>query len=295
MNRKEITAGFVLTFTALLMLSGCLRPLASPTLTSTPTSAPTLSQIAMVDTAVAVVKTATALAPTPAATSTATSMPSQTPSPEPTATPSQAPSPTSTSTPSGWKQIVVPGEFEIWLPEQWEQWEVTEETLQLIIETVKEIYPQLSEVISTTLRQSGGSGGVEVPRFLAIDIESGDTMNIGVETLPVPLSINDLIILLELTYGQLDVQNVSIHSLDLNNMKAAQVQFDLPMDVPGEGTVTFKYVQYVILKGQKMYVMTFTTDRQRIDDILPIFGQIANSFRVISPAGAEVTNVYTRS
>jgi len=227
--------------------------------------------------------------PTPLLAPTNTHMPTMTPPPTLTPTQSISPTPVHTSTPlatptithtptpEGWAKHTA-GEIEIWLPNGWEEWEVTEDTLAIVYEAIQEMDSQFADAMEVMLEQPEM---MESLRLLAIDTEGeGAQMNITEDTLPIPLSVNDFASIMIPVYEELGAQNISTRTPEINGMKAAQIQYDLPMQIPGYGTFILKNIQYIVLKGQKAYVITFSTDQQEFPTLLPTIEQIANSFRI---------------
>ena len=217
--------------------------------------------------------------PTPTTAPPPTNTPTQSSSPTPanTSTPLASPTLTHTPTPEGWVKHTA-GKIEIWLPNSWEEWEVTEDTLAIVNEALQEMTPQYADFMKEMLEQPEM---MEALRIFAVDTEGeGANMNITEETLPIPLNINDFVSMMVQVYEELGAENISTRILELNGMKAAQAQYDLPIQVSGYGTIVFRDVQYVVLKGQKVYVISFTTDPQEYPTLLPTIEQIANSFRI---------------
>jgi serine/threonine-protein kinase len=97
-------------------------------------------------------------------------------------------------------------------------------------------------------------------------------------------------------YAQLEspITREEYYSLNLRSLAQLLVDFDLEKsedvkfgDVEAKkiifthtmGVVNAKVLQYLILDGDKAYVMTFTADPLDFDKILPTFEQVANSFK----------------
>lgn len=243
-----------------LVLSGCnvSIEIVTPTPPQTPsnTPMPTLT-----------------LTPSPTFTQTQT----LSPTPVHTSTPLASPTHTHTSTPEGWVRHTA-GEIEIWLPNGWEEWEVTKDTLDIVIEALQEMNSQFVGVIEELLEQPEM---METLRLFAFDTEGmGAQMNITADTLPIPININDFGLIMIQLYEELGAQDISITIVEINGLKAALIQYDLPMEIPEYGTFISKNIQYFVLKGQIAYGITFSTDPQEFPTLLPTIEQIVNSFRI---------------
>lgn len=232
------------------------------TFTASPTTTPTV--------------TSTPLATlTPTTTATAT--------PPPTATPTATAALASTATrtpppvPPGWSKPVST-EFEIWLPAGWEEWDITPETIQLVAQAMQELNPQWAEVISATLRQPAAQQNL---KLVAIDMGSGASLNISRTPLPFPIPVPMLATLLESEYAGLGAQHITSTTIEIGGLQVAQIRCSLPINIaPGE-VVVMENVQYIVLKGQRAFVMTFNTDAEHIAAQLSTFDRIAQSFKII--------------
>ena len=235
----------------------------------------------------AIAATMTAQAPTVTSTINASPTPTSTMTLPPTKTDASGnqglSSTDSTPMPEGWSKHTT-SEFEIWLPEKWEEWEITPETYPQIIINLKQYAPALAQHLESMMNQPGA---LETMKLFAYDKgSSGSSMNIVEQDLPpqfqgMPISLGMMMPQFEQMYKQMGMQNISTESgLEINGMDAARVDVDFPMNVTGFGKVTLGMTQYLILSDERMYAITFS-DMKRTAQNKVLFEQIMKSFRVI--------------
>ena len=240
-----------------------------PTSTPVPPT-PTLDIRTQVAQALSVMQTATALVPTP----TATPTPTRTATPTATPTRTAMATPTPTLAPSGKEHRV--GEFSLWLPPKWEPWQITLQTLQSVIDAMKQASPQFAKSMEAMLSDPQT---LQSMKFFAYNAESGASLNVVTTTLPFPVPMDTLTMVITESLAAEGVTVVSIKTLDINGMDAVQVFCELTMEVSG-AKLTVSEVAYLVMKGSRLYMLTFAADSKNFERLLPTFHQIATSFRV---------------
>ncbi len=162
MIRRKVFYGFgVLVFLificSIICITGCSIQILTPTLT------PTLTQT-----------------PIP----THTSTPTYTPSPTVTSTETPLPTLEASPTPNGWSKHTT-DDFEIWLPDHWQEMEMTAEKIQDNLKIMKELFPSNAQQFENILSQPGM---LKTMKMYAFDKEKlGISMNIVNQEIPVSI------------------------------------------------------------------------------------------------------------
>jgi hypothetical protein len=252
-------SGFVLQILLIVSLTACSMQIFTPT--PTPSMTPTLTPI-----------------PTRSPTPTIT----LTPTPTTTLTPIASPTLEFTPTPEGWSKRTAK-EIEIWLPDKWQEWEITPESIQTILKLLKQVSPTLAQQLETALKQPDTMMSM---RMYAFDKgNSGASMNIVEMELPeelsqLPISLSMMMPEFEKMYKNIGAQNISSETgIEINGMDAARVSLDMPIQISGNGKVTIGMIQYLVLFDKHFYGITFS-DLKGSDQTHSVFEQIVNSFRV---------------
>jgi hypothetical protein len=234
-----------------------------------------------------------AMVAAPTATSTltltVTLVPTHTPTPEPTATlmptdtpsPTLSPTPEYTATPSGWSKHTT-AEFEIWLPESWRQWEITEETIPLIHEALLLANPAMAEMFAQAMMQPGA---VDMFKMYAYDTRGrGANLNVTGKALPLPVTIAQLMPQMEASYQAMQVKNLSIEGdLEINGNPAGRIEFDIATAAGGGETETLRTLQYIVLSDTAFYAITCGALADEFEENREIFERIMHSFALLAP------------
>lgn len=198
---------------------------------------------------------------------------SPTVSPEPTPEATAAPAP-------GWTRRAA-ADFEIDLPENWETWDPSKETLEAVFQVVETKNPELAGTAQEFFEsQPEGLG------FAAIDTQSPAgflrSLNVIKQELPGPTTIKAAISDSEDVLTDLGLSVVSTDTgLSIGGARAGRIVTEGDL-----GTGAFREAQYIILPEPTIaFILTFGTALDDFDGLEPTFRQIADSFRVTEGGG----------
>jgi len=193
---------------------------------------------------------------------------------EPTVTPVEpTPTPVEAAVPEGWERHTM-ARFQIDLPQTWDAWDPTQETLDTIVQELGSLNPEFAALFE----QTATTAPVE---FLAIDTESVeflDNLNIIRYEGSVPPTVPVAIAELEGYYADLGVTVLATDSdLTIGGEEAGSIQISITL-----GPYETREVQYfVLLQPNLMYILTFSAGPENFDALEPLFEQMAESFRVL--------------
>lgn len=212
------------------------------------------------------------------------------PAPDPTPTHTLLPTPTSAPTPQS-QPVVTAAQprapdqkrhetetFEIWLSETWDSLPMEREDLELMMGMWETTNPGVAEYIDFFIQ----AGLYEQIDFWAIDTQAAHFVsNVTIMSMPIAVSPE---LYVTSTSSELEGMGATIistnDSLQINGVPSAQIDYRMPVELPGSGVMVARGVQYGVFVDSSTYVLTFTTAENQIDDMAPIFEMGAHSFKV---------------
>jgi hypothetical protein len=120
----------------------------------------------------------------------------------------------------------------------------------------------------------------EAVRFWAMDPEPAgigySTLNITYQSLVFPMKVEDLCTLMPSVYEQMGIEVVKAEcGLEINGLDAAR--FVVKVEI---GPLAVKEYQYVYVREDAIWTLTFAVDATQWPEYRPIFVKSAKSFRV---------------
>ncbi|MGH9245590.1 MAG: hypothetical protein ACRD29_14990 [Acidimicrobiales bacterium] len=191
---------------------------------------------------------------------------------------------TTTEAPAGDLDIDVPDGFEpvvnedegfaIAVPDDWQEFDLTDESLDQIIEDVVETNPELGP----TLQPAAGllaSGGV----LLALGpTETAFTPNVNILRIRGTNDVNELEPLAQSELARVGATNVDTEVIDIPAGESLRAEYDLTVnDINGQ-PVDAHGVQYHVAGAGFMWTITFSTDDIALD--ADTFDEMIDSFTV---------------
>lgn len=266
--RKRILIPILMVWAGLL--GACNLP-PVPVPTSLPLASPTTASLS----------TASA---TPTATNTFTPTPSPTPTftPTPTATPTVSPTPVTAT----WIPHTAPaGEFSLLLPPGWVPVDLNEATIAELAARFKALNPELAGFLETALMLGMARG----MRFFAYDARPGQigeagaltSLNVVIVDLPTAMSAELLGRMTEAQLANMEqVSEVESSTIVVSDRPAVELVYTLRVQTP-LGEQELRNQQILLPVGQRAYVLTFSTERQRYEGLRETFNRMRDRFRLM--------------
>ena len=187
---------------------------------------------------------------------------------EPTATPVEE-----GVVPEGWERHTT-ANIQVDLPETWDAFDPTEETLDTVREALATFNPDFAALFEQTV-------SLELLEFLAFDTESVEfvnNLNLIRQESPLPLTVPAAIAQAETMYSDLGITVLATDSdLTIGGLKAGSIQVSMSF-----GPYEVREVQYIVLpKPDLFFVLTFSANADDFDALELPFEQMAKSFRVL--------------
>lgn len=193
---------------------------------------------------------------------------------EPTVTPVEpTPTPAEATVPEGWERHSTV-HFQIDLPQTWDVWDPTQETLDAMVEELRSLNPEFAALFE----QTATTAPIEFFAFDTESVEFLDNINIIRYEGAVPPTVSVAIDELEDYYADLGVTVLATDSdLTIGGEEAGSIQISMTF-----GPYEAREVQYfVLLQPDLLYILTFSAGPENFDVLEPLFKQMAESFRVL--------------
>jgi hypothetical protein len=182
------------------------------------------------------------------------------------------PTPRPTMTPiPGWEKFEGTG-IEIWLPEHFVGGNISE-NLDLISEQIKSLGPEYEPYLQQILQNPS------MFSLWAYDSELGSSRyltNIGITTdkvsslVPIDTYTDESVSQLPDTFHLLERDRVTLNGRDARRLV-------VEMKLPG---ISAKALMYILVDGNTVWLITYTTASDEFDSRLPVFEQSANTFNI---------------
>jgi hypothetical protein len=167
--------------------------------------------------------------------------------------------------------------FSIALPADWEQFDLTEQTVDDLREALGEDNPQLDALLGQA-EQLITQGGV----LFALDPELVDGFSTNVNILKTPgesdVSSDALANALQDQYESIGATSLTSEVTELPTGAALRVDYVVPLNFPDGSTADVTGRQYYVSGSDSTWVLTFSTVDLAANELL--FQQIADSFVV---------------
>lgn len=180
----------------------------------------------------------------------------------------------------GWPVYEQPADgFALSLPPGWTALNLDPQTLDRTLEQGLRVNPDL-KAMEQSIRQQAAAG----VKFLGTEKASGGP-NVNVVKTPVRGEAS-----LDAVGADMVQQFESLPSVEkpvarrrvrLQPGEAERLDFVMPVSPPGGGVKRLALAAYVLVRGQKMYVVTCTAGVDEAEKYAPTFDRIANSFRFL--------------
>ncbi len=192
------------------------------------------------------------------------------PTPKPKPTPSLTPAPA-----PGWTRYTT-DDFEIDLPDTWQTWDPTEESVDVIVAQVEERAPQLADPVEELLRNE------EAPGWALAAIDTGSpagllrSFNVLEQDLEAPTTVRQIIAGSEEVLPDLGATLLSSDAdLQIRGLRAGRIELALT------GASGSRQLQYLVMPDPtRAFNLVFTTSPEDYAALEPTFEQIAGSFQV---------------
>lgn len=197
------------------------------------------------------------------------------PTPAPTATPAPSPTPLGGAVPEG-SQRHTTANIQIDLPQTWDTFDPTEETVDAILEAVRNLNPEFASVAEQGLMQVG----TEIFAFDTESVEFLNNLRVARGESPLPATVPMLLFQIESQLADLGISVLSTDSaLTIGGLQTGRIDYSVsagPFEVRG--------VQYLVFPDPNVtFFLTFSTIADDFDRLAPLFEQMAQSFRVLEP------------
>jgi len=164
--------------------------------------------------------------------------------------------------------------MQIDVPETWETFDLTQESIDTILEELRSLNPEFASVTEQALRQAG----IEVFAFDAQSVELLNNFSILSQEFPLPLTVPAIIEQSEAEFADLGITVLAADSsLTIGGMRAGSLHSSWAL-----GPIQIRQVAYLVLPEPNVaFFLTLTTTPDDFDALEPLFTQMAESFRVL--------------
>jgi len=176
------------------------------------------------------------------------------------------------------------GEFTLLLPPGWVPVPLSEATVAEVAARFKALNPELAGFLETALMLGMGRG----MRFFAYDARPGQigkagaltSVNVVVVDLPTAMSAELLGRMTETQLANMEqASEVESSIVTVGDQPAAELVYTLRVQTP-LGEQVLRNQQVLLPVGQRAYVLTFSTERQRYEGLRETFNRMRDSFRL---------------
>jgi hypothetical protein len=184
-----------------------------------------------------------------------------------------SPTPTAVLVREGWLRHTTAG-FQVDLPKTWDAFDLTEEDFEAIVERLSSWKPAFASLFERVVAP-------EVYEFFACDSESVDFVNnlsiMRVEE-PSPITLPALIMQLEDFLPDVGITVLATDpDLTIGGVEAGSIQASTTF-----GPYDVRQVQYIVrAKPDLWFGLMLSASADDFDALEPVFGEIAESFRVL--------------
>ena len=165
------------------------------------------------------------------------------------------------------------------LPPTWQVVEPTSGDAQAALEDLRQNNPQMADIIGTP----GALQSAALWAFGPASSEFTDSLNIRGSLLGAERITDMQGQVLDLLLPQLDKAGFAVLSSDanllINGLPAARITYTLPTTSAGKSTPAIRGHQYLVLSDSHLWILSYSTTREREARMAPIFEQSARSFR----------------
>ena len=176
--------------------------------------------------------------------------------------------------------------FSLALPPGWQVFDLSSDSLESMLESVVDENPELGQMIGPQVRGLAAAG----IKFYALDLSpeataGGFPMSVNIVKQAMGMEVAPDF-MADIAAGQLESLesvkgDVTTREIDLPAGEAAQILYEMNMALPTDGRLDLAMVQYLLVRGEDVYVLSMGSSADDAERNLSFFDQIARSFRFI--------------
>lgn len=191
--------------------------------------------------------------------------------------------------PNGWNEYTVPDSyFTVAVPARWQKLPVSGPELDASLQVIRQSNPELALALGTRGQELMAAG----VKFWAFDFDPGGiqgkfatNLTVTRQLLPNSISFDTYVQVNLAQIQQLATRQgpVNHQRVLLGNLQAEKLNYALAFQSSDGSSVTSAITQYLVLKGNNAYVLTYATRADQADGYVSVFEASASSFRLLIP------------